>query len=440
MGFLNKVRFTLGSKIFVTIFGIFTGIIYARFLGPSGFGKGVLLLVIPGLLARVLELGLPSSVVFKIGKDDNKKEIIIGNYICYLIFISLLSYLILYLFSNLINSIFYKTMFSLRLCYVSFALTPFIIFKECFPVIFRGLNKIKKYNLFSIVLPAIFQFLFTVIFIILLRLDILGYLFSIGATNFIIIILMLVSLTRLTKIKFAFDFALMGEMLSYGLKGYLANFTIKFNNSLDKLIIVNFLSPYEVGIYQLALKLAEKMNIISSSIGTPLFPELVKLSKKDAISFTKRIINATFWFFSIGNVIMAVLIPFLIPIIYGKEFSLAIIPFLILLPSVIFRAMNKFIGYYFMATGRPQIKTFQKISELILHIGILYLLIQKLGLIAAPIARLISMLVLFLIFWIYYNRESHISMKDLFKFNCKEYVRLLRLNVSMSIKGRSCEK
>ena len=80
--FLFKNIFLMASRqIFTALIGLLLVVLVARFYGPEGNGVFAVALLLPSTLIQILNLGLPSSNVFFLGKNLNLiKEIFILNF------------------------------------------------------------------------------------------------------------------------------------------------------------------------------------------------------------------------------------------------------------------------------------------------------------------------------------------------------------------------
>ena len=77
----KNIFFMAFRQIFTALIGLLLVVLIARFYGPEGNGLFAVALLLPSTLIHILNLGIPSSNVYFIGKNPNlTKEIFILNF------------------------------------------------------------------------------------------------------------------------------------------------------------------------------------------------------------------------------------------------------------------------------------------------------------------------------------------------------------------------
>ena len=158
-----------------------------------------------------------------------------------------------------------------------------------------------------------------------------------------------------------------------------------------------FKAEVEVGIYNVALKLAMTTGIVLASVNSIVAPKLSETFNNYKVDeFQKLIKQSTriIFFSTLPILIILFLLPEFLLSFFGAEFTIAKNTLLILLVGQVGNAMSGSVGYILQMTGNE--KLFQNILTLALLLNIVlnFLLIPKYGIIGAAIASSMS-----LVFW-----------------------------------------
>ena len=92
------------------------------------------------------------------------------------------------------------------------------------------------------------------------------------------------------------------------------------------ILIAMFLLPAAVGLYSIAVGIAEKLFMISGALATVLFPKVSAISNSEANNLTPRISRHTFFIIIIASLLLAILANPLIKIFFGENFLPSVLP------------------------------------------------------------------------------------------------------------------
>ena len=70
---LKNLSFTFATSIAILVANIVTGVLTARWLGPTGKGELTAIILWPTVLAGAGSLGLVEAIVYLSGKDDGER-------------------------------------------------------------------------------------------------------------------------------------------------------------------------------------------------------------------------------------------------------------------------------------------------------------------------------------------------------------------------------
>ena len=176
--------------------------------------------------------------------------------------------------------------------------------------------------------------------------------------------------------------------LTYGIKAHIGN-TVSLLNYRADLILVNYFSgPAAAGIYNVAIKLAEQLLLISKAFSTVLFPTLASLKKEDARreKLTPKMARSALWASLIASMLFAGIADPLISTLLDKEFSEATSALLILLPGIVAFTCAQVLANDFAARGMIGTNLVIACTILAVNISLNISLIPPLGIEGAAFA------------------------------------------------------
>lgn len=427
--FSNSI-YTIFRQCASIVLGFFTILIIARILGPEGQGVYTFLVLIPLSAQTLLSCGIPFSTVYYIGKNKHKLKNIIGTNIFSGFILGLISFfsclIFIYVFPNDgINKVPY-----ILLWIVLLTVIPIIIHKNI-SSIFQGLEDFKSYNVIAIA-NQIFMLSLVIIFVVILSWGIKGALLSFILANLLTFISAMFFLNKSNILYFSFDKKYFFESTSFGLKGHISNIITFFNYRMDIFLIAYFLDNIAVGLYGLAISLAERIWVVSSAVSSVVYSRLANIpDKKQRMELTAKVGRIVLMVSLILGLLLAIAIVYLIPLFFGDAYNGTVQPLLIIIPGVLMMSIARIFANYFTASGRPEINSIVAIICTIVNLILNFILIPKLGIIGAASATTISYTLNLILRAVWFWNMSQFSFAKLFIIN-KQDIYLLRQKILSS--------
>jgi O-antigen/teichoic acid export membrane protein len=143
------------------------------------------------------------------------------------------------------------------------------------------------------------------------------------------------------------------KSLHFGWKANLANLLAFLNYRQDIVLVNLFVGPVETGIYAATLVLAERLWILSQSVSTVLFPRLASLHEvpDQAHEMTERVSRVVLVFTTVVSVGVAAFACPLLSMIYGEDFGVGATALLLLLPGFILASWARMLTNSLAAAG-----------------------------------------------------------------------------------------
>jgi len=192
------------------------------------------------------------------------------------------------------------------------------------------------------------------------------------------------------------DVAALRATTVFGFYVVLANSIGFLNTNIDSIMIGYYLNPAEVGIYAIAVLLAQILTLIPNAVQRVTAPATATLYRKGDIEGVRRIFYSTLkksLLLSIGSAtLIAVFGPYIIALLFTEEYLVSYIPLLILLLGYSIGASFAAVGTTLSSIGKVHIPF--RISAVcgVLNVILNILLIPIFGISGAALATAATMI------------------------------------------------
>lgn len=425
MKFRKNLFSNLITQILSIIMGFLTSILIARALGVIRQGYFSYYLLIFGLIATYGNLSITNSNSYFIKKEKFERDKIISNNITILLILNILYAIIVFLLKDIIfNSV--SNRYLLLLIWIIYSFS--IMFFNYFSTIHIVDETIYLYNRYSN-----FANILKCLVIVLLYLFNCLNIVTISATYSLIELLktILIKHGLNIKLKLFLSFDILKEEFKYGIPLYLSALFIYFNYRADLFMVKAMLGDFQLGIYSIAVHLAELAFLVPTSIVSAFEARLYSVSKENKTKITEKTIKMSFYVTSIICLIGILCKP-LVTVLYGREYEPAGLCMIILLLGIAFASIGKIAPAYFYTQGKPKIHLLVSSIVLLINIIFNYLLIPRYGINGAAIASTISYM-FYGIIYLFFLKKQNVSIKNIFNINKKDLL-IMKKNVIKYIK------
>ncbi len=396
----RQSQITITGTIINGTLGALFYIVLARFLGPSDFGLLTISLTTLVLVSDIADIGTNTGLIRFVSSHINFDKDKAYRFLKLSLEIKLLAWVVafatVYLLAPILaTQVFQKEGLIVPLRLVSFGIGAALLFSFAT----SALQAFQKYFLWSTV-----NILTNALRLILILA--LGYysLLNVGSSLLAYIMLpffgFFVTLFILPTRKFILskeEFSLSGELFKYNIPVAIFTIIAAFSARLDTYLNAVLLSSREVGIYGAANQLIQIMPQLVSALGLVSAPKFASFQRNDQmLTYFKKFQTLVLGLCLLGLLTIPLSV-YLIPMLFGAQYSEATIPFVILfLGYLIFLfsiPVHHSIIFYF---GRPDVFIWVSLGHLAI-IGFLgYFLISGFGITGAAVTVLVGMIFNFL--------------------------------------------
>lgn len=181
-----------------------------------------------------------------------------------------------------------------------------------------------------------------------------------------------------------------GRLLNYGLRAAGIDLLGALSQQVDQVLVIGFLNASTMGTYVVALSVSRILNVLFTAINMVVSPEIVGRSPEDMTAYVGRTVRLAIFCGLVGALLMAAVIPFLLPRLYGHEFAASVPLVFILMGELLLSGPTATMAEAFKANGRPGLITIIEAATLGTSVLLMLTFIPRLGVIGAALSLLLA--------------------------------------------------
>jgi O-antigen/teichoic acid export membrane protein len=390
--------------------GAVTGVLSARLLGPTGRGELAALTLWPMTLIFLFQMGTNPGMVYHVGKAEFSLSAVwsagtlLGTLQTVLMIATGLAVLPLALHA------YSASVRHLALVFLGF--TPIIVFGGQPAAIFQGQVKMTAYNVLRSVAPAGYAVGLLILFLSGRR-ELDGVVFCQLGGFLVATTAGYVLLFRRQTLGWVWDTGAFKNVLGFGWKTQLSSVATFVNQRMDQLLLSLFIPPRDLGLYVVAVTVTSGMGIFPMAAGAVTFATGASTNPHDAARIISRSVQASLIWLGAGAIVLFVVVPWAIPLVFGRPFAGSVLACRILLPGTVALGLNQVLYDGARALNQPALPSYSEGSSLIITAVCLYLLVPRLGFLGAAIASTLAYTASFVITLVLFNRRTGLGWRQL---------------------------
>jgi O-antigen/teichoic acid export membrane protein len=158
----------------------------------------------------------------------------------------------------------------------------------------------------------------------------------------------------------------------------------------DILILDGMTTTVAVGLYSLAVSLAELTRLVTDAIAQIALPGQMNTDHDGAAAATMRVTRLTTVVALVSVGLMCAAAPFLIPVVYGSSFRGSVPPLLALTPGLLALGATRPIGAFLLRLDRPMLASSMSIAALGVNIALNLVLVPLYGIVGSAVASSVA--------------------------------------------------
>ena len=410
----RNISATFLRQIAAALLGLVSTAIVARVYGPEGNGMLAIALLLPSMLSTFLNLGVAPANVYFLGSAQISVRQLLGANLRIFVLLGALGLVLGAVTLRWQAEQFFPGV-SPFVLWLALAAFPIGLLNGYLISVFQGLQQFRPYNILAITQSVAFL-------VLVIAVTLAGsheIVFLVGAQVVSQCLVLVLTARWLIPLvgpregpKPPWDFV--KSTLSYGWKAHLGNMLAFINYKADILLTNFFLGPAAVGIYVIAVVLAEKLWLVSQAVSTVLLPRLSQLSSDEAKrqQLTPLVARWVLLITLMGGIVVAFLAEFLIALVFGPHYKDALLPLWILLPGIVLMSASRVMANDIAARGRPELNMYTAILVVSVNVVGNLMLIPIYGLPGAATATTIAYTLNLILRLIIYRRFTKNNWTD----------------------------
>ena len=243
---------SLGSKLIM--FGLVP--LYTNILTTSEFGTADLIYTAMALIIPIVSLCIQDSIIRFILEDQNRRSSVLSNAV--VVILAGCGVYLAAVFFIRGDSWFAQYKWQLWFLVVANVLSQLLLYYT------KAINENKKFAIFNVVYAGLLVG-FNILFLVVLRMGITGYLFANSAANALLCVLIALCCGAFRNVRITKpDFSLLRQMLRFSIPMILSSLSWWVLNSAGKYIVNYFFGTSEVGLYAAAGRISALLAMIST--------------------------------------------------------------------------------------------------------------------------------------------------------------------------------
>jgi O-antigen/teichoic acid export membrane protein len=186
------------------------------------------------------------------------------------------------------------------------------------------------------------------------------------------------------------EMSLLIRALGVGIRAYAGLLIVMLLLRVDQLIVKTQLGFDALGIYSLAVVLAESVWLLTDPFAAALLPHQVYGTDGDERRLGYALARLNVTVAAIASAIAWIAAPHMIPLVFGERFSAAVWPFRLLLPGVMIFAIQRPLAQILLKEGRFRSAISFNVVALSVNVGANMLLLRRFGVGAASVVSTVT--------------------------------------------------
>ncbi len=413
--FFKDSTFNFIQQGWALVIGLLTSIVVARGLGAEDRGIYALVMLLSGLVILFLNSGLEPSIIYHIARDEYDLSELIASSLILTAGVSLIGCLAAWGAVAAFHGVLFPTAPPDRLL-LSLLVIPSSIFASNTEAVFRGLQDFRTYSLIEIITQPIALAL-SIALIWWLGWGVAGAIAAIAVRYLVVVGLVRFFLRdKPVRLIAVWQPDILRDLFAYSMKAYIYNVSVFLNQRADVFLLSLLRTPPAlIGVYDVAVALAERFWTFSRAISIVIFSRIASMesAESERNKLTTIVARYVLWLTLAVSLLIYILADWFVALIYGPEFLGSALALKLLLPGILMLGVGLILSNDIAGRGKPHWIVPQSFFGLGVNIAANLILIPQWSFAGAATASSISYSVITILTAITFSRLTGIRVRDL---------------------------
>jgi O-antigen/teichoic acid export membrane protein len=406
----RNIKLVFSTNALMLSSGVVTSLLSAWALGPTGRGDLMVVLMWPAIFSMVAQIGLPQAYRFWSARRPECVSSLFSNAV---IFTSVMGLIMLGLAELIIpHLIGERSPEVLHLARIYLLTIPILMLTDLTRGLLEGARRFTWVGALRLILFGV-QLGSYIVLWLMGKLTVASATYTMIASLTASLLLSLIAVWHELRPQWDPRLAELGTTLRYGIRDYPGVLTEFVNWRMDLMMLVGMASSSALGLYVVALRLADITSTLASSVGDALLPEVAASKKpEEATAVVARSLRLTLLAHLMILVPLWIAAPYILRFAYGTGF----VPVTNVLRLLMFASVMWSAGAIVISglngLGHPGLSAIARITSGVVMVVTLLAWLPSRGIQGAALASIVGYSVMFLValFWLLKLRK--ISLWD----------------------------
>jgi len=382
---------TQGTQVLTAGLGVLSGVLAPRLLGPAGRGELAAVTLWPITLTFFAMLGMDHATAYFAAKGRPAESFGVAPVATTCLVAGLAQSLVVVAAGMFIipAALMSYGPHAVHLGLFFLAGAPCVLLGHPLAGLLVGHQDMPAYNFYRLVPPTIYSLAVLALFLRHVASVRALVVFQLAGLALATLIVARMVWARLAP-RWTWDTRIASRMLNYGVKTQAGGISNFLNQRLDQLLMTIFLPASQLGIYVAAVAFADGLWIVPRGIGYVTLAESANTEGEEAWRVTKRSLVLTALCLVPSAVAFWVLVPWLVPALFGAQFAGAVLPCRILIPGSCAMGMTTVLFEAARGMNHPEIPAYAEGASLLVTVALLALLLKPYGIAGAAMASSVA--------------------------------------------------
>lgn len=407
---LTDVTGTLATRVLTIGFGLCSGIITARILGPENRGIFSLAALFPASVVTLSKLGQGVAAVYFVRREKEDVSRVASN----VLFIALVSGVFLVLLAFALKTWLLSTVLRGVPFWALLAVLPMIpvlLVESSLYGILQATDRFRIYNA-RLLADSLLSLSGMAVVLLVFHGGLLGALAVVVTERILMTTWLLVTIHRGSPMRLYFDRDLFKRMMRYGMKSHIQQIASHFHFRADLYLVAYYLDPKQVAFYSIAVRMAELMMNFPQTLGMVMFPQLASSDVARGHWMTAIACRQTLGMTLVCAFVLIALGKLLIVTWYGAAYAPAAAPLAYVAGGIVAMSLYVLLSRNFTSRNRQVVNIFSAYLALGGNLALNFILIPRQGIVGAALATFVSYSAASLILLLLFLRESRMKWYD----------------------------
>lgn len=365
---------TLATSLAGQAFTLITGVIAARALGVDGRGTLALLWLCPLILALLGGIGIPAATTYYVARNRDHARSIIGSSLLLTallaVGLSLIYAVGLLLFSGDNHD------FSTTDSALSVAMVPAFLAQNLAVAALLGQERFRIYNAARLI-PVAAYALFSLTVVVSGSASLTSILGAALAGWIVALTVSWAAIRRTGGDAGGGSPVGRSQIMRFGLRGVVGSVSPIDDVRLDQFIVGLLLDSHALGLYVAAIAFCNIPRFVAQSVGAVSYPRVASEPRgPQAWALTARYFRIGLVAVVLSSAVLVLIVPTLLPLMFGQDFDAAIPLSRILLAGTLFLALHRLLTELARGLGHPGYASISEAVNATVFLAVVFLVLS----------------------------------------------------------------